>query len=533
MHAKRAPLVRSFLTLAALVGGSGGCALLYQLDTYSVSSGDAGLAAASGADSGRPELDAGANTCVSNAACATAASLAGQDDATVCVRSTGKCVALRSVDCPGVQGDYLNDDAIFIGSLLGSDGNSALERAALLAAEEIRSLPPTIEGGANRPLVVVSCDPHTDVLRATRHLAEDLRVPAIVGPLSDQDVIAATQQVTSKSGTLLFSPNAQSSSISNLSDADLTWRNLPSDSQRANLLIDQLNELETLLRSTRALTSIRFAAVYQNDVRGLSVRDSIAGKLLLNGRFINDAFNAGFVSLDSYGAPGDSATKALVSKYASTFKPDMILVTSEDQVANLIIPLENALTAARATLRPYYICTDAAKTKTLLDAIESGTLPADIRRRIRGVGVKPDTASESALAAFTTLYTTRHGAIANPIAAAPAYDATYAIAAAIAATPTRAPSGASIAEGLRQLGVGTPVSIGAKDVNAMLSSAARGSISLRGTLSLMRWEPSGDVLEGTLEVWCIGRAAVPAFGSSGRTMDVQAQVIGGGFIQCQ
>ncbi|MBP9112762.1 MAG: hypothetical protein KBF88_08120 [Polyangiaceae bacterium] len=546
--------VNVVLALGALVGTSTGCALIYGLDGYSISSDDAGSPLEGQDSSTDPDADVESDTssptepdsattyvdaappgCVSHAECAALATSAGQDDATICVRATGQCVPLRTEDCPTVFGDYKNENAIVLGALVKSGSNLTFERSVFLAAEEINSagVPARNAGGSPRPLVIVSCDPGAALMRATRHLAEDLHVPAIVGPLSDGAVIEATQQVTSKSGTLLLSPSAQSSSVTNLSDNDLTWRNVTSDTQRAKLLIDQVNDLETLLRSTRTVTSVKLGVVHQNDARGLSVRDSIGGKLLLNGRFMNDPFNAGFVSIDAYAMPGDAAAKAIVTKYTRTFTPDIVLVTSEDQIHNLIVPLEAALTAARATVKPYYICTDAAKTKTLLDAIAVGGLPADIRRRIRGIGAKPSSASESTLAAFAAAYAAKNGALTDPIASAPAYDATYAIAAAIAATPSTEPSGASVAEGLRRLGVGAPMSVGANLVQGMLTEAARGSISLRGTLSIMRWDSNGDVLDGTLEVWCIGRAVVPTFGSSGRTMEVQSQVVGGGFIQCQ
>ncbi len=528
--------VRTVLTFAALSVASAGCAIAFQLDDYAIAEPKKGAALSPDArDAAKLEPDAAPAACASNAECAAAARQDGQDEAVVCVRSKGKCVPLRSIDCNTISGDYRDEDAVVVGTLLHDDRDPSLERASFLAAEEINSvgLPKVAESGRARPLVVVSCDGRGDVVRAARHLAEDLGVVAIVGPVADEDAVRVTQQVTSRSGTLLLSPSAAASSLSELSDNGLTWRNVPSDSQRAKLLIDQLNELETLLRSTRSLTSVKFALPHASDVGGQSVRESIATKLLLNGRFLNDAFNAGFVSIDAYGAPADAAQRALVTKYADSFKPDLVMVTSEDQIQNLVIPLEKALTAARVTTRPYYVAVGALRTRALLDAIQSGELPADIKRRIRGVGSKADTDSGPVLAAFVAAYTAKHGAPPAPTLIAPAYDAVYAIAAAVSATPKRAPTGASVAEGLRQIGVGPPLGVGASEVEALLRGAASGALSLRGTLSAMRWDPNGDILGGTLEVWCIGGTTSSSFGSSGRAMDVQSQVIGGRFVQCQ
>ena len=76
------------------------------------------------------------------------------------------------------------------------------------------------------------------------------------------------------------------------------------------------------------------------------------------------------MSDDAYPKANDGAAmQAITNKYASTFKPDVVYLTSEEQIAGVMVPLEAALTAARAVNRPYYVLTDTLKTKTLLDAI--------------------------------------------------------------------------------------------------------------------------------------------------------------------
>jgi ABC-type branched-subunit amino acid transport system substrate-binding protein len=350
--------------------------------------------------------------------------------------------------------------------------------------------------------------------------------------------VTVTQQVSAKGGTRIMTPTSLASAISNLADEGLTWRAVPSDTQRAKLVIEQMNALETLLRTTRGLTTVKLGIVHPTDALGLSAHDAVSGKLILNGRFINDPLNAANVSVDSYQPVDAAAESAIATKYAVTFKPDIVFITAEDQIANLMLPLEKALTAARAVNRPYYVLTDAAKADALLAAIGASTLPSDIRRRIRGVGVRPDASSAAVLAEFVATYTSRYGA-APPgsfaASAAVSYDAMYAFAYALAATPELPPSGASVAQGLRALGVGDSYAVGAKTASQVMSIlAARKSVSLRGTFGPLLWDSSGDITAGSVEVWCIGGpAGAPAFGSSGLTMDVSTQVVGGAFVQCQ
>jgi hypothetical protein len=335
-----------------------------------------------------------------------------------------------------------------------------------------------------------------------------------------------------------MTPTSPASAISNLADGDLTWRATPSDTQRAKLVIEQIKDLETVLRATRALTTVKLGIVHPTDALGSSAHDAISGKLILNGRFIGDAANAPNVSVDPYEPGNTTAQAAVATKYAVTFKPDIVFVTAAEQVAAMMVPLEQALTAARAVNRPYYVLTDAARTQELLDAVASSSLPADIRRRIRGVGVKPDTSSTPVLDAFRAAFTASYGAPpaeAFAAGAALSYDAMYAVAYALAAMPGAPPSGTTVAHGLRTLAVGSPAVVGAKGVGPVMHDLASGkSVALRGTFGLLQWDTSGDIMGGTVEVWCLGTSAgAPVFGSSGVTMDVQTQVVGGAFVQCQ
>jgi ABC-type branched-subunit amino acid transport system substrate-binding protein len=511
----RLPLSLSLpLSFTALLGS--GCALVHGLGDYSFAgdTNDTPVATA-----GEAPIVPRAVQCHENSEC---------NEGQVCVSES--CVSLKTPQCPRIAG-HIGDDAIILGALLSEGTNSAtdaLEAAAFLAVEEInasRTMP---------PLAVVGCNASGDILSGTRHLVEELHVPAIVGPTAAEDVVDVTQQISARGGTLIMTPTAAVSAISQLADEGLTWRALPSDGQRAKLVIQQMQDLETLLRNTRSLTTVNLGIVHASDARGESAYEAIRGKLILNGRFITDPANEPNVSVDTY-APG-ALQSALAGKYADAFKADIVFITAVEQVTGFIVPLEQALTEARAVNRPYYVVTDAAKTDVLLGAIAS--LPADAKRRIRGVGMKPDPSSAPVLADFGEAYATRYGTeppLAVASAAAVSYDAMYAIAYAIAATSDRAPTGAGVAQGLRTLGVGEAAAVGAKQARSVIEQLeSRKSVSLRGTFAPLQWDASGDLSTGTVEVWCIGtRDGTPIFGGSGLTMDVQTQVVGGAFVQCQ
>jgi branched-chain amino acid transport system substrate-binding protein len=446
----------------------------------------------------------------------------------VCIKAAGACAPLLTADCPRVSGDYSNDDAVLIGAILASKEDGAPEQAAVLAAEEISA-------AGSRPVVVVGCGAPGDAVRSTQHLVDDLHVAAIVGPTVAEDVVNATQQVSSKGDALIMTPASTASALSRLADDDLTWRDLPSDDQRAKLVIEQITEIETVVRAVRGAAEVKLGIVYRGDAMGMSARDSISGKLVINGHFITDPANASNVSIDSYPAASDKARQGnIATKYGTALKPDIVFITAPEQVANVVAPLEQALTAARAPYHPYYVCTDAAKTRAFLDAIAAGAFPPDIRRRVRGVGIRPDNDSAPILSAFEAAFTSRYGAPPTSSAAALSYDATYSVAYALAATSGSAARGARVAQGLRALAVGDAFAVGARQAADVLEVLATGrSVSLRGTFSQLQWDSSGDLAGGTVEVWCVGTGATPSFGSSGLTMDVRTQVVAGAFVQCQ
>lgn len=537
--------VRRSAAFAAVFACSG-CALVHQLDDFTVASssgGDVAPATAIAPNAAGGE-DAGAE-CRVTSDCTSAASgpafatlERAETTARVCVR--GRCQALLTEECSRVHGDALADDAVFFGGIFGG-ANDDEERGALLAIDELASaaLPAgtsrgtaVARGASERPIALVACNGTDRGLRAAEHLVGALHVPALVGPASAEAVIELTQQVTVAGGALLVT-SSLASPITSLADSDLTWRSVPSDTQRAKLVIDQVNALESVLRATRATSSVRFAVVRPGDALGTSMLDSIRGKLIVNGRFLTDPSNAANVSDDTY-APGDtSAMAAVATRYASAFRPDVIFVTAPEQIANVVVPLERALTAARVVDKPFYVFAESCRTSALLDAIATA-LPADFRRRLRGVGVQAEAPSQPVLQAFRTTWATRFGGTPSARAAA-AYDTTYALAFARAATRGEALSGASLGRGLRKLGVGDPVAIGPSSARAALETlGAGGSVSPRGTTARLTWDTAGDVASGTLEVWCVGTAnGAPSFGGAGVSMDVSTQVVGGAFTQCQ
>jgi branched-chain amino acid transport system substrate-binding protein len=457
----------------------------------------------------------------------------------VCIKPEGRCEPLLSEDCHGITGDYLNNRAIILGSLFSTMGSQAAtniprQQAAALAIEQINAVGgvPGGESSADaRPLVMVSCDESTNLVRAAEHLVKQLQVPAIVGPNTSQDTLDVSAKVTVPGGTVVITPTAVASSITSLSDKDLTWLMVPSDVQRAPLMISQLNTLETQLKEERSVSAIKLGIVFRNDALGVGTRTSL-NELVLNGKSLPD--NLGnHVEIDGYSAT-DVDLQPLVTKYLA-FAPDIVVLAgTAEAVTKVMVPLEAQWVGAQ---RPNYVVIDSTKVPELLTAVTNND---DLRARVRGTGITPgpsgkDTPTE-AYNGFKIDYDVRYAGGTSTISGmGPAHDAAYAIGLALAATKDQPVSGASVAAGLRKLAGGPTklTTLGTNLLAAFQKLSANAGITAIGSFGVLDWDSNGAVKGGTLEMWCIGgTTAKPAYQSSGLLFDIMSGKQSGTYKQC-
>jgi len=460
----------------------------------------------------------------------------------MCVQSIGKCVELLSVDCKTITGDYLNDDAILLGTLfstIGAQGatNQQRQQSATLAFEEINTkggIPPRTAGASRRPIVALSCDEFTNPTRAATHLIDELHVPAIVGPNTSQDTINISQNISIKGGTVMMTPSAVASSIADLVDFDLTWLMAPSDVQRAPLMIQQINALETQLKADRSKSTIKFGIIFRDDALGQGTQKALIPLKINNLSLTSQPSN---VRIDGY-QPTAPNQSTLVNNYV-TFAPDIIaLAGTAEAITAVMNPLEAAWNSEAGIERPYYVTIDSAKVPDLLASAANPAYPG-LRGRVRGTGITPTTEAKLVLDTFKITYQNRYGAQPTASSTGPSYDAAYAIAYAIAAIKDLPLTGKNIAWGLRQLAGGpTVIEVGSTKILSAFQKLTTGGdgggekISVIGTFSPLDWDMNGAPVSATLEMWCISATGAPAYGSSGLFFDLKTQAYSGSYTPC-
>jgi branched-chain amino acid transport system substrate-binding protein len=482
--------------------------------------------------------------CSSSAALVAQAGSSGTSDAKaapaiICQKATGQCVNLQSEDCNVITGDYTNDEAVIIGSLFQTEGTTATQniprqQSAILAVEEVNAAGgiPSKKAGVARPLVMVSCNASSDLVRAATHLVGTVGVPAIIGPNNSQDTLDVSNKVTIQAGVAVLSPTAVAASIADLIDNDLTWLMIPSDDQRAQLMIKQINDLEVALKKERNKATLKLSIIYRKDALGTGTRTSL-DRLVINGEALASPSNAGSPTGNVHVAPYDykqADQNDIVAKELE-FAPDIVVLAgTAESITKIMVPLEQQWGAGNN--RPYYFIIDPSKGPELLNAVAEND---DLRRRVRGTGTTPTKESAPIANAFSLDYMARYGSSPTASGAGASYDAVYAAAYALAATKDATPSGANVAKGLRMLAGGSVnINTGTQDLLAAFQSLASGkTINATGTACPFDWDANGTVKGGTIEMWCIGKTNnTPVFQSSGLSFDIKTQVYNGEYVQC-
>jgi ABC-type branched-subunit amino acid transport system substrate-binding protein len=402
--------------------------------------------------------------------------------------------------------------------------------------EEINAIGgiPSSEAGKARPLVMVSCDTSVDLVRAATHLASDLKVPAIVGPNTSQDTLDVSNKVTIQAGVVVVSPTAVAASIADLRDNDLTWLMIPTDDQRTPLMIKDINNVETSLKSSRGQNT-KLSIIYRNDALGVGTRNSL-GTLKLNGVALTDAVNAGSATGNARIVPYDAkgANFAQIVQDQVDFAPDIVVLAgTAETVTKILTPLEQGW---KASNRPFYYFIDPSKGPELLNSVVSnGTINDDLRVRIRGTGTTPMPDSAEVTEAFNLAYLGRYNSSVTASGAGACYDAVYSVAYALAAIKDAPLTGANVATGLRKLAGASPkIETGTLNLLQAFQTLASGNeIHAIGTNCPLEWDSRGIVADGTIEMWCIGKSGqTPIFASSSLTYNIKTGAYGGQYVQC-
>ena len=459
-------------------------------------------------------------SCTTNKECQDAHPSPGAaTDPWICRHADHRCGQLFSIDCKALlaePADITSDETLWLGTLLpiigddssiGIPNRNGVDLARRDFATAVNGLPPAIAGKPRRPIAFVSCNDADDPVRAATHLADDVKVPALVGPAFSGVTIKVATEVTIPKKVLIISASATSPFITKLADDNLVWRTAPPDtvqSQAITLLMS--NDVE---RNLRAMPGgvlakdepLRLAIVHKGDAYGTGLADALFQSIRYNGK--NAATNgANFKTID-YGEPGQPDSEARYKAAVDAlivYQPHVVIVigTSEG-VTKVFAPLETNWPSGIA-FRSRYILTDGAQIPEVWPIVGTNT---DLRHRI--LGTVPGTTA----ALYDEFVAHYKGKITDGTApdqyTAAAYDAAYVLAygvVAIGATPLTGPN---LVEGLKKLvPPGPRIDVGAGGMNDAFAALLAGkNIDFNGASGPLDFDVTTGEAESDIQIWCV------------------------------
>lgn len=270
----------------------------------------------------------------------------------ICRKSDRKCVVLTSPECPGVlqqPGQLLNDDTIVIGSInpagateLGDPMEKAVEFAQIELSKQVRGLPSIDPAKTDpRPLVVVSCrefgtDGYDSMVRAAVHLAKNVQVPLVIGPVDAANAALTAGEVLNGARILSIFPIGQSPFLQSLPNpiapTPITWSIGYDDANITNAGAEFVKaKLEGDIRAKNGNQPIKIVVLVEDNFQGQTSTELLEKKLVFNGKSAADNLSDGNYLRLSIGdqldpvknpVPEAAVAKALTALYQ--FKPDIV-----------------------------------------------------------------------------------------------------------------------------------------------------------------------------------------------------------------
>lgn len=467
------------------------------------------------------------DTCTAEFLCTTASVSSGctknadctaSDAKSICRLSDKTCVKVTSAECTTIypeDADFSQDNPFIVGSIFPTTGDYALlgkplENGVKLALRDFdkntNGLPP-IGSGSTRQFILIGCDDQLDDTRAVaaaNHLANTLKLPAIIGAAYSGTTIKLMTEVAKPAGTLMISPGATSDAITTLPDDGLLWRTAPPDSLQAKALKAYSTEVELRVRTKLGLQpsdKIRAAIVSNDDTYGIGLGNALQETLVINGMpAINQTSE-----YKRFEYTFESGSYATAANNILGHKPHIVFfIGFNEAVSDIMAPVESGWN--EPSYKPQYVFSDGALVQELATAVM-----ADPTLNQRISGTVPGTAAPL-FSQFKTSYTTTFPDLAvegdpGTFGAAGAYDAAYLLAFATATLNGKADTGKGLGDGLKRMSEGTAIKAGnGADITkafTTLSASMDGKINFEGASGELDFDPATGEAPSDYLIWCV------------------------------
>jgi serine/threonine protein kinase len=479
--------------------------------------------------------------CTSNAECRSA----HEGRAFVCHRDDGTCAALESEDCE-VHADKRAleaEDTVWIGTMFplkgpraeafGSKESESVELGRRDFAEVLGGIGVASGAAHVRPIGLVTCDDSVDAARAARHLADEARVPAVIGFGRNAEAVQLAESAFLPKRVLVLSSVNASPMITAIpspaGEPRLVWRSMYSATQSARPLAAFVRAtLEPRVgRATgRAAGPLRLALLRLKTMSQLGFADALQRALVFNGKsaLLNGTNFLDVIVDDPFADGARPDFEAAITSLLS-FAPDIVVLGSwEALTKGVVIPLEERW--PRAVARPTYAGQDPLQA----DLFPFLGKSADRRHRFFGLTSVSTTPNNARLVAhFNETFPDKVTRTATPNGS---YDAFYVLAYASLAVGEARVTGPSLSIAFKRLEPpGRPLDVGPLAILDGYGALARGeNVDLDGALGHLDFDPATGEAPVDMAILCadVDRHGVAFDGiESGVIYDARESVLKG------
>jgi hypothetical protein len=463
------------------------------------------------ASSSGSSSDTGAVACTLNSECEAALG-----DGHLCIVDT--CVSAFSDECQKLvwpsQGSH--DKVVLLGSIIPASPpfdaiTVPLQNAVQLAIEDYNR---TTDLPGGKRIAGLACDDAGNgdkAIAAAQHLTGTLKVPAVVGPVFSEQVIAVAEQVTIPAGTFLITPSATSKAITTLADDNLVWRPISSDVYQANALADRVLELEP--------AAAKVTLLGKADSYGKGIISDVTKRL-------GPVFKTGFKTFE-YPDPVSKTPDEIMNEYSLILQqawgpmgmhPDTMLFAGTSEVVNLVLGTMLAWGAENPPPTPPRIIVTHGAVPSMEDIVNGA--PEQIKALLMQTveGVAPDVLDPQNFASFNIRYKLRFNDADAITASSLGYDAAMVTIFAMSAIPQDEPiTGAAIAANIAKLRDENAAKVSFGDVDGtelLFIKAAHNALVTGKTVNLkgVSGELDFDLTTGEVRTNVVGWGLVPKQG---------------------
>jgi ABC-type branched-subunit amino acid transport system substrate-binding protein len=429
--------------------------------------------------------------------------LAQVSQTSICRKTDGLCVEMKTSDCGTILGPYKKEDAVIIGALVplfgpGTANGPALTHAIDLAVRDFQDNGgiPTAGAKKSKSLAVLICDNHIDSKRAIQHLTANVGAKVIIGA-ANKEGRAATIAANGVHITPYLQTNAGDPS-------GKVWQLGTSAAIEGGAIARVVSEQLTPILQTAGVANPQVTIINRGDEVGISVGSAVKSALNSQTNPILPANPLNYGDPETLSPSGFENELTIAVQQATNAKSNIVVLIGQvESIKGILDGIESNW--PNQLSRPYYVLSSGLQDTVLLNEISERD---DLALRARILTVSPgiNTPMEDPLGNFSVRFKNTFKDGTEPFSphVQAMFDAFYFVAYAYAGTETATdPTGEELIQIFPKLQTGTATLTIPTTIKTTVGEVQKGTaIDLVGVSGSLNFDSQTQQTVEPIQVYC-------------------------------